>query len=228
VRYELPGAIVAPGADHLPGSGLNVYTVRHFVDLFNDRYGVTLSQADSGLFELGRRTTAEDPVEPVLHNSTVLALAMENTIDWNEAIRDQAGVRRFVYRYSIRGHAGGFDPVAALRFGWEDNNPLEVTPLPAGQAGALPAGAHSFLTVSPEHVIAVGFKPAEEEGLIVRLWECAGVDAQAQITINGLSELEEAFATDLMERNDVPLVVDGNATIAPVKARGIATVRLVM
>ena len=98
---------MTPGADHRPGSGLNVYPVRPFVDLFNDRYGVTLSQADSGLFELGRRTTAEDPVEPVLHNSTVLALAMENTIDWNEAIRDQAGVRRLVYRYSIRGPAGG-------------------------------------------------------------------------------------------------------------------------
>jgi alpha-mannosidase len=226
VRYELPGAIITPGADHRPGSGLNVYTVRHFVDLFNDVHGVTLSQADSGLFELGRRTTAEDPAQPVLHNSTVLALAMDNTIDWNEAIRDQAGIRRFIYRYSIRGHAGGFDPTGALRFGWEDNNPLETAPLHANQRGPLPSGRHSFLSVSPDNVIVVGFKPAEEEGLIVRLWECAGEDVTAQLTLDGFGPLEAASGTDLLECNDVPLTREGDGVKAPVRAHGIATVRL--
>jgi hypothetical protein len=227
VRYELPGAIITPGADHRPGSGLNVYTVRHFIDLFNHDYGVTLSQADSGLFELGRRTTMEDPAEPVLDNSTVLALAMENTIDWNEAIRDQTGVRHFIYRFSIRGHAGGFDPVGGLRFGWEDNNELLTALLPARQQGELPGTTHSFLSVSPDNVILAGFKVAEEGGLIVRLWECAGKHTEARVTVGELGELEEAAATDLMERNDAPLVVKEDGVVALVKAHGIATVRLI-
>jgi alpha-mannosidase len=226
VRYELPGAIVAPGADHLPGSGLNVYTVRHFVDLFNDDHGVTLSQADSGLFELGRRTTHEDPTNPVLDNSTVLALAMENTIDWNEAIRNQAGIRHFVYRYSIRGHAGGFDPVSALHFGWADNNPLETAPLQPGQKGVLPADKHSFVSVTPDNVILAGFKPAEEDGLIARLWECAGHDATVRLTVSGLGHLEAASTADLMERNDVPLPAEGDTVTTTLRPHSIATMRL--
>ncbi len=240
-RFEAPGVIVTPGADQRPGAGQAVTAVRHFVDVFNDEFGVTLSQADSGLVEFGHRTTAEDPLEPDPSNSTVLALALENCIDWHEAVRDQAGVTHFVFRYSLRGHAGGFDPAAALRFGWEDNNELLAVPLPTGEKGdgstepsgrglteVLPPDVHSFVQVTPDNVVLTGVKVAEEDGLIARLWECAGQDVTVSVHTSGLGSLRAARQTDLLERDGEALTVaDGQVTV-PVRARGLATVRFLL
>ncbi len=225
VRYEGPGAIIDPRADYIPGAGLAVTAVRHFVDVFNDEYGVTLSQADTGIVEFGHRTTTEDPQAPDLSNGTVLAMALDNYLDWNEANRNQNGQTHFVFRYSLRGHGGGFDPLAAVRFGWEDNNALEAVALPAGQRGDLAAGAHSFLAVGDGAVLFT-LKVAEEEGLIARLWECTGREATATLTPAGLGALVAARETDLLERDRRALAVSGGQVAVPVRARGLATVRL--
>ena len=227
-RFEAPGAVVTPGAEQRPGAGQAVTAVRHFVDVFNDEFGVTLSQADSGFVEFGHRTTAEDPLEPDPANSTVLALALQNCIDWHEAVRDQAGVTHFVFRYSLRGHGGGFDAAAAVRFGWEDNNELLAATLPAGQPGGLPGDAHSFAQVTPDNVVLAGLKVAEEDGLIARLWECAGQDTTAEVSIPGLGAPQRVWQTDLLERDGAALtVIDGGAALA-VRARGLTAVRLVL
>lgn len=225
-RFEAPGAILEPGSDQRPGSGQAVTAVRHFVDVFNDEFGVTLSQADSGLVEFGHRTTLEDPQEPDPSNSTLLALAMENCVDWHEAVRDQGGATLFVFRYSLRGHQGGFDPVQAVRFGAEDNHDLLAVALPSEQDGDLPADAHSFIRVKPAHVVLTGVKLAEEDGLIVRLWECAGEAVQASVVVDGLGTLAEASATDLLERDAGSLPVSGGEVTIETPARGLATLRL--
>lgn len=227
-RFEAPGAIITPAADQRPGSGQAVNAVRHFVDVFNEEFGVTLSQADSGLVEFGHRTTGEDPLEPDPDNSTVLALALENCIDWSEAIRDQTGVTHFVFRYSLCGHGGGFDPAAAVRFGWEDNNELETLVLPPGQRGDLPADGHGFLGVTPSNVIVTSLKVAEEEGLIVRLWECAGLDTMACLHFSGLGRLWSVRQTDLLERDGDVLAADEGLIEVPVPKCGLVTVRLVL
>ncbi|MGQ9683878.1 MAG: glycoside hydrolase family 38 C-terminal domain-containing protein [Anaerolineae bacterium] len=227
VRYEAPGAIIDPAKDMLPGAGLATYAVRHFVDLFNNEYGVTLSQADSGIFELGHRTTLEDPEAPEL-NGTVLAMALDNYLDWNEACRNQAGETRFTFRYSIRGHGAGFDPVAAVRFGWEDNNELLATVLAAEQDGDLPA-AHSFCRVDAPNAVLFTLKVAEEEdeGLIARLWECAGQGGSVPL-VCGIEGLSSACATDGLERDREALPVQDDRVTVPLRARGIATVRLML
>jgi alpha-mannosidase len=235
-RFEAPGAIVTPGSEQRPGAGQAVTAVRHFVDIFNDEFGVTLSQTDSGLVEFGHRTTAEDPLEPEPSNSTVLALALQNCMDWHEAVRDQAGITHFVFRYSLRGHAGGFDPAAAVRFGWEDNNELLVASLPAGQAGQarslpkgnLPGDAHSFVQVTPDNAVLAGFKVAEEDGLIVRLWECAGRDVTALVSLAGLGRIQGARQTDLLERDRESLTVTEGGVAVRLRARGLAAARLVI
>ncbi len=225
-RFEAPGAIITPGAEQRPGAGQAVTAVRHFVDVFNDEFGVTLSQADAYVVEFGHRTTLEDPLEPDPTNSTVLSLALGNLIDWQEVTRDQAGVTRFTFRYSLRGHGGGFDPVAAVRFGWEDNNELLLAPLLPRQQGDLPSDAHSFVQVEPDHVILATLKVAEEEGLIVRLWECAGEETVASVKVSGLGPLRAARRTDLLERDEDGLPVVGDATTIPVRQRGLAAARL--
>jgi hypothetical protein len=230
-RFEAPGAVVEAGGDQLPGSGQAVTAVRHFVDVANDDFGVTLSQADSFLVEFGHRTTLEDPRQPDPSNSTLLALALDNVIDWDESIRDQAGIDHFVFRYALRGHHGGLDLVTAVRFGWEDNNELLAVPLAAGEDGHLPAGSHAFVAVEPKGAILTTLKVAEDDGIVARLWECSGQTTAATIDISGLSStrrLENAWQTDLLERDTAELAVTDERITLPLKARGIATARIAL
>ncbi len=225
-RYEAPGAIVDPETDLLPGAGQATNAVRHFVDVYNDEYGVTLSQADSGIVEFGHRTTMEDPLAPDPSNATVLAMALDNYLDWNEANRNQGGQTHFVFRFSLRGHGGGFDPAAALRFAWEDNNELEAVALAPNQAGGLPAALHSFVSVSPDHAVLTGLKVAEEDGLIARLWECGGAGGEATLDIAGLGPIQAARRTDPLERDQQALAVAGGRIGVPLRPRGLAAIRI--
>jgi hypothetical protein len=226
-RVETPGAIITPGADQLPGAGQAVTATRHFVDIFNDEFGLTFAQADSGLVQFGHRTSLEDPLEPEPGNSTLLALALGNNINWREVTRDQAGAANFTFRYSLRGHAGGFNPVEALRFAWENNNELLATPLAGRQSGQLPPHRHSFGEVAPDNVVLFALKVAEEEGLIARLWECAGRETTAQLNLAGLGRLRAANPTDLLERNDGPaLAVNAGQVNIPLPKQGLVAARL--
>ena len=209
-----------------PGAGLSAAVVRHFVDVFNSEYGVTLSLADSFAIQFGHRTTTEDP-QTLDASATLLAMAMGNIYDANEAIRDQAGVENFIFRFSLRGHAGGFDAAAAVCFGWEDNNPLEVVALTAGQMGELPAREHSFASVQPETVILAGLKAAEEEGLVARVWECAGVGEQGSVRLSIPTAPSAAVLTDHLERDRRPLEVNEGTVNVPVRPRGVSTARFV-
>ena len=227
-RYETPGAIISPAEEQLPGAGLAWTVVRHFVDLYNEEFGVTFSTADSGVVEFGHRTTGEDPQALHLGNGTLLAIALQNCIDWNESIHDQHGETNFTFRYSLRGHSAGFDPLEAIHFGWEDNNDLRAMLLPANQPDGLPVQAHSFITVSPENVLLTTLKIAEEDGLIARLWECSGRDTIATIQVKGLGVLSAAQRTDMLEENLENLQLEGDQTTVMVPGRGIVTVRLLL
>lgn len=224
-RYDTPGAIIDPENDYRPGAGQAYTVIRHFVDIFNDHFGVTLSQADAQIVEFGHRTTAEDPLRVDPGNSTVLSVALENCIDKNEAVLDQNGVSQFTFRYSLRGHEGGFDPVSAVQFSGEDNNELLTVILPEDQSGSLPPGFHSFIQAEPENAILATFKPAEEGGLVVRLWECTGQNSVVNLQLSGLGNVNTAHQTDLLERDLQALGVHENQVAIPVQARGITTVR---
>lgn len=225
-RFEAPGAIVTAGDEQLPGAGQAVTVVRHFVDVANDTGGVTLSLVDSNGVMFGRRTSHEDPTKPDTAASTVLALGFENIIDWHECLRDQAGVTRFTFRFRLTPH-DGFDPVAAVRSGWECNNALLSIRLRPNQCGHLPHDDHSFLAIQPAHVVLTSLKVAEEEGVIARLWECAGEPVEASLT-TGLGAIRAARATDLMERDQAALPVSDRVVQVPVRGRGLATVRIIV
>jgi alpha-mannosidase len=225
-RFESPGAIIEPGADQLPGAGLSAATVRHFVDVFNKDYGVTLSQADSFIVQWGERTTTTDP-QTINPNSTLMVLAMGNIYDSNEAIRDQNNERHFTFRFRLHGHGGGFDPVAAVQFGWEDNNDMMAVTASGDPHSQLPVGAYSFIAVEPQGTVLTSLKPGEEGGLIARLWEVAGSAADVQIQLAPALSPCTAALTDHLETDQSPLPVVGAGLKVPVRPRGVSTVRIV-
>jgi hypothetical protein len=72
-------------------------------------------------------------------------------------------------------------------------------------------------------------KIAEEEGLIARVWDCSGEETTAIVDLGGLcpgSGVGKAWSTDLLERDRDPIVVRHGKVTLPLRARGIATARV--
>jgi hypothetical protein len=220
-RIETPGVILNPETDRRPGAGQSVHAVRHFVDVFNAGRGVTLAMLDSGFVQFGQRTTAADP-QTLDADATVRCLALDNVYDWNESIHDQGGATKFTFRYRIQGHGGGFDPAAALHFGWDA--PLEVTRLPARKPGDLPGGAHSFVEVSPASVIITGMRPAEEGGIALRVWNLSEEAAPVTVKIQGWGRFHRAWITDLLESPRRELDIQQSAVTFSLPGRGLGAI----
>ena len=75
IKHELPGAVVEPIRQQFFGSTTAYYAVRHFTDISNTRYGVTVSSPDVALMEYGHPRS-----NPLLEipMSSFHALLMEN------------------------------------------------------------------------------------------------------------------------------------------------------
>jgi hypothetical protein len=71
-------------------------------------------------------------------------------------------------------------------------------------------------------------KVAEEEGLIIRLWECAGHDVDVRIAVDGLGALARTLETDLLERDRGVLATSGQEARTRLSARGLITARLLL
>jgi alpha-mannosidase len=241
-RFEAPGAVIAAGetghgGEQLPGSGQAYTAVRHFADVSNDAFGVTLSQCDSGIVQFGDRTESADPVAPPEGSATLVAFALDNTVNYPEVTRDQGGATAFTFRFSIRAH-GPFDAAEAVRFAWEDNNELLAAmagPEEGGQRPTAPAGSSraasepGFVEAAGEGIVLANVKPAEEspEGsVVVRLWNTGPRAAAARVSADERWTVKAACAADLLERRGTALAVVQNAIKMNVPARGFATVLL--
>jgi len=229
-HYEATAAVMRPGlaqygGEQLRGSGQTSHPCHSFVDASNERYGVTLAQADSCLIQFGHRTTYEMAEAPDSTNSTILSLVMLNKSP--EMLADQGGASKFAFRYSIRGH-GKFMPSEAVRFGWERNNDLLARPLRPFSKGQLPSKRHSFLSCEPRNVVVTALKVAEGgtgRGLIVRAWETDGGATIASFSTSGMG-VTSARRTDLLERDLGELDASTGKVYVPITGRGIATIRL--
>ena len=105
------------------------------------------------------------------------------------------------------------------------NNPLLFTPVPEdAPAGFLPESC-SFRDCDSRKCDLTTLKVAKEDGLIARVWECAGTASSAQVKLAEMLSPKAAVKTDHLERDQEPLeLVDGSVEV-PVKPRGISSLR---
>jgi alpha-mannosidase len=193
------------------------------LDVANDDYGVTWASLEAPLVTFN--APANKWVDGVNNdNATFLSYIMTNVWITNYKA-GQSG--DFTFRYSLTTHDGPTDRLAATRFGAEWTTPLLACILPKDQRGALPADQHSFLTVNGDGVVLQAFKRAEDaRGVIVRLRSVADADSQARIRMADCP-FKQAALTDIVERDQQRLVIDDDEVVAvPVRAGGMATIRL--
>jgi alpha-mannosidase len=198
VRLDIPWTVIRPEVDQMPGACKNWLTAGRYLDVSNDRYGVTLVTQDAPLVELGSITATligsqPDPKVWLTHlepTQTVYSWVMNNF--WHTNYKaDQGGSA--VFRYALWPH-GKYDPAACERLGIGYSQPLVV--VPARMAGPLP----SRLRVEPSDVLATVIKGSRDgKALIVRLFGASGEPRNASLTWSE-PQPSAIFLSDLSER----------------------------
>jgi len=196
VRLDVGWAAVRPELDQIPAACKNWFSVQRWLDISNDRFGLTLCPVDAPLVEIGGITanlvgSQTDPRAWIQHlepSQTVYSWVMNN--HWHTNYRaDQEGPT--VFRYAIRAH-GPFIPEEAARLGASCSQPLLVRRAPFSSPLRPP------LTVSSDKVLITALKPADDgQGEIVRLFGASGAAQKVKLT---WSEPHKVWLSDLSER----------------------------
>jgi hypothetical protein len=170
VRMEVPWGVVRPELDQIPGACKNWFTVQQWVDVSNDKFGVTLLTPDAPLMQVGGITANLigslsdtrawlNKIEP---SQTLYSWAMNN--HWHTNYRaEQEGPT--VFRYYLFPHEDGYSPEFASRVAREISQPLVVLPARG------PASELAPFYVYPAAVQVTCYKPSEDgKAEIVRLF----------------------------------------------------------
>ena len=181
VRMDVPWGVVRPEWDQIPGACKNWFTVQRFVDISNDRFGVTLLTPDAPLVEIGAITAhligglngSKLWLEKLDPSQTVYSWAMNN--HWHTNYRaEQEGPT--VFRYVIVPHGGGEierELKTAQAIALEYSQP----PLVLAARGTLPKSL-PFQVVGgrrTDSVQVTAFKPSEDgQARVIRLFGHSG------------------------------------------------------
>ncbi len=217
-RMDVGWAVVRPELDQIPAACKNWFSVQRWLDVSNDRFGVTWSSIDAPLVEVGDITanlvgSQTDPRVWIQHlqpSSTIYSWVMNNHWHTNDRA-DQEGPT--VFRYALRAHQQFF-PEEAARFGVECSQPL----IPVRASG--PLQAEPRLRLSSDKVLVTALKPSDDgKGWVVRLFGASGNPEKVRLTWSKPAP-HRFWLSDLSER---PKERIGHSLEVP--AWGIITIR---
>jgi alpha-mannosidase len=183
IRMDNGWEVIRPENDQLPGSCKDYFSVQRWVDISNDTRGVTLTNPDAPLVEVGQMTDElpNDEGQRVWRRliapaQNIYSYIMNNY--WRTNYKaDQEG--KVTFHYSIIPH-DQYDSGRAERAGIEQGEPLLLIPA----ENRLKDGK-SLLSVEPASVIVTSLKPSDDrKGYIVRLYNAGDDLARAVIHWN--------------------------------------------
>ncbi len=181
VRMDVGWAVVRPELDQIPASCKNWFSVQRWVDISNDRFGVTWSPVDAPLVEvggitanlIGSQTNPDVWIQHLEPSQTIYSWVMNN--HWHTNYRAEQEGRTF-FRYAIRPHKG-FAAEDAAKFGVACSQPLLVAPASG------PTPAKPRLSLSSDRVVVTAFKPSDDgRASIVRLFGVSGRAEKVKLT----------------------------------------------
>jgi hypothetical protein len=174
VRLDAGWAAVRPELDQIPAACKNWFSVQRWVDISNERFGVTWSPVDAPLVEvggitanlIGSQTNPEVWIQHLQPSQTIYSWVMNNHWHTNYRAEQEGPV---TFRFLIRPHQR-FAAADAARFGVECSQPLIAVP-----DWEPPIGAPPCLALSSDKVLVTAFKPSDDgKGWIVRLFGASG------------------------------------------------------
>lgn len=173
--------------------------MQRWIDVSNNRYGITLSSPDAPLFEIGKITTANLlgglPHAPLwlsftAQSSRIYSWVMNNL--WHTNFKaDQQGVVTF--HYFITAHENGYDSYQANQTGLNNHQPLLVAPAAENIEKGLP------FTIQGNNVYIEAIKKADDgKRILLQLVNCG--DQDSEVNINPKNNLSlNIWESDLLE-----------------------------
>lgn len=221
-RYEIPAGVVNANTEMLPGACLDWFTVQHFVEVASPQGAIAWATPDAPLVTFQDINRGKWQTSLEMRTGHVYAYVMNNYWFTNY-LAGQGGEFEFRFALTSRDKA---DAAASARFGWAVSNPLLAAVAGPNAGGTLPAGSASLLAIDQPNVLVVGGKQADQgRALVVRLWEAAGQPATARLRL-GSKPPKSAAACNLVEVVEKPLEIGPDGILVPIRARGLATVRI--
>ncbi len=156
-------------------------TLNHFVDVNQkNEFGVTLSNADCYFMKLGNSTVGElDTGTP-----QISVLVGGNDFNGGGVLGDQGGDEHFLQRFALKAH-GAYDPVSAMKFSLEHQNPLVTGSVKGGDS--YPGESYSLLSLDNPNVLLWTLKPADDglqAGVVARVWNLSNEAEEFSLSLN--------------------------------------------
>jgi hypothetical protein len=202
VRINIPWGVIQPEKDQLEGACKNWFSVERWVDISNEKLGVTWATVQAPLLEIGGLTANLPRSQPnprafmsaIKPSSTIYSWVMNN--HWHTNYRaEQEG--ETIFDYAIRPHAM-YDQTAAAHFGVESTEPLMAAPA----AGPAPAG--SLVEISAGSILITSLKlSADGQALVLRVYNTGDAAAQATLKWNTVHP-KAVSVSDLLEETGAP------------------------
>jgi hypothetical protein len=180
ISVDIPFAVMRPEKDQIPSACKNWLTVGRWVDVANEKNGVTCVTLDAPLIEVGgiTATLLNSQTNPdvwrkkIEKTQTFYFWAMNN--HWGTNYRAyQYGKTPF--RFILLPHRGKTDPAKAICFAAAFSQPLLVS-RGAGTEDK------SLLKLSTEEVVVTGLKPSDDrKAWIVRLFGAGGKNEDVKL-----------------------------------------------
>jgi len=201
VRMSVPWGVIQPEQDQLAGACKNWFSVERWVDISNDKLGVTWSTTEAPLVEVGG-LTANLPGGPAARDYLFKIKAVSRLFSWimnnhwfTNYRADQQG--KTVFHYALRPHAA-YDQTVAAHFGVESTEPL-IAALAAG-----PAPAGPLVEISSGSIMITSASPSSDgQALILRLYNTGESAAQAALKWNGANP-KAIYVSDLSGLRGAP------------------------
>jgi hypothetical protein len=192
LRYDEPWSVIEPGRDQLPWTQENFFTENRWVDVSNDRYGVTWASIDAPMFEIGgiTATRMNDPhwlLKPRA-GTTIYSFVMNNYWLTNYKAWQRGMV---VFHYVLQPH-GSFSQAAAARFGMDSQQPLLTASIAPDARPREP-----LFTLEPTDVLAEDCHPTPDgRSYSLRIFNAGTQSATVRLNWTGGQRVQIA-RTDL-------------------------------
>jgi hypothetical protein len=226
-RYDVANGWVNPAKDLLEGACSEWFSIQHVAGVEDPNAAVNLAVAEAPLVCLGDIFRGTWPRTFTNNTPTIFSYALNNYWSPKWAGRKSA---ELTYHYAITS-APRFDSTQAARFGRETRCPLEIAELKSSDKlptsrGTLPPGQASFATLTPESLVMISLKAAEDgKGIIVRLQETAGCETEGVLTLPFMA-IDSAREANAVEVPGKSLKHDGTAVHFHIRPNQVLTLRL--
>jgi hypothetical protein len=168
IQMDIPWGVLTPELDQLPGANRNWLAFQRWIDVSNDKYGITWTALESPVVELGEITgtildgarQADRWIKKLAPTQTIISWPINNHWATNFP-PEQGGI--ITERYAMVVHEK-YNAAMANRFGMEQHRPLIAVPAKSNPI------KQSLITLDNPNIVIAALRLSEDnQTLIMRL-----------------------------------------------------------